>query len=58
LYYSGFPQAYFIGVGLLQVLAIGVLSAAALRAPRSTQRYAAWGLLIAGLGWFTTRLFS
>lgn len=58
LYYAGFPQAYFIGVGLLQILAIAVLSALALRAPRSTQRYAAWGLLIAGLGWFTTRLFS
>jgi hypothetical protein len=58
LYFAGFPSTYFIGAGMLQVAAIAALSALALRAPRSTQRYAAWGLLIAGLGWFTTRLFS
>jgi hypothetical protein len=58
LNYAGFPPAYFIGVGLLQILAIALLSVLALRTPRSMQRYAAWGLLIAGLGWFTTRLFS
>ncbi len=58
LYFAGFPATYLVGAGLVQIVAIALLVALALRVAPATSRYAAWGLLAAGLGWFATRLMS
>ena len=58
LYYAAFPATYLAGAALLQLLAIAILAIVIRRAPPAAPRYAAWGLLFAGLGWFATRLVS
>ena len=56
LYFAGFPSTYLMGAGVVQMACIGVLAVIALRVPRMAGRYAAWALLIIGLGWFAVRL--
>ena len=56
LYFAGFPATYLIGAAGVQVVGVAVLATIALRLPRLVGRYAAWALLVTGLGWFAVRL--
>lgn len=57
LYFVSFPATYLVGGSLVQAALLALLAFAAIRWLTPTLRRAgAWVLLIAGLGWFVTRL--
>jgi len=56
LYFAGFPLGYLAGAAAVQAVLAALLLLAARWSTTAMRRASAWGLLLAGLGWFTARL--